>query len=558
MLSNRLRRLNRYREIVSILGKYGYGFLIEDVGLSDLLSIKDRFAASFKQGDSEETGTRIRELLEELGPTFVKLGQLLSIRSDLLPVEIIRQLEKLQDEVTPVPAAEILEKIKVELGNPVEELFHSFNEECIGAASIGQVHEATLHTGEKVVVKVQRPGIRKTVYTDLQILQDLSRLVEERYSWARDYHITEMMEELAESIKNELDYIEEGRNMETVQLQFQGNESFKIPDVFWDYTTSHVLTMERIDGCKLTSLNEIHLQAGEKRKIADLLVEAFITQILREGFFHGDPHPGNLLYLTDTKQLGLIDFGQIGRLSSEMRYDVTSLMIGLMNEDTDQVVKAMYRLTDVPASVDEKKFYGDIERISKKYSHVPLGEMNFGMTISELFATAQDHRIRIPKDFLMLGKTLITVEGIISEIDPTLNLLTLAKPYGEQLVRERYDPLKMGKRFVENAEDLTGTLFNLPGKIEDVLEKTSEGNLKVEISLSEISDIFNKIDRISNQVSFSLTLLAFSIVVLGLIVGATFGTDTFLTSIHALEIGFVISFLMFLWIIYSILKSGRF
>ena len=558
MITDRLRRLNRYREIVAILGKYGYGFLIKDIGLTDLLSIKDRVRTGLSDENAQEMGTKIRDLLEELGPTFVKLGQLLSIRSDLLPIEILRQLEKLQDEVTSVPVDEIKEKIKAELGKPVEELFHSFNEECIGAASIGQVHEAVLQTGEMVMVKVQRPGIRKTVYTDLEILMDLSGLMETKYDWAKDYHMTEMMEELSDSIKNELDYMEEARNTELVQLQFDGNDSFRVPDIYWDYTTSNILTMERMNGIKLTDLGETNISKEEKRNVADLLVEAFVTQILREGFFHGDPHPGNLLYNHSKKQLALIDFGQIGRLSTEMRYNVTSLMIGLMNEDTDTVVKAMYDLTDVPSNVDEKRFYDDISRISKKYSHVPLGEMNFGMTINELFATAQEHRIRIPKDFLMLGKALITVEGIISEIDPSLNLLTLAKPYGEQLVRERYDPVKMGKKLFENAENLSDTLFKLPGKIEDVVDKTAEGNLKVEISISEIGQIFNKIDRISNQVSFSLTLLAFSIVVLGLIVGATFGTNTFMTSIHALEIGFAIAFLMFIWIIYSILKSGRF
>ncbi|MDP4170867.1 MAG: AarF/ABC1/UbiB kinase family protein [Bacillota bacterium] len=558
MLTDRLRRLNRYKEIVSIFVKYGYGYMVEEVGLNDMLSIKDRLIADFRHGNVEEVGNRMRDLLEELGPTFVKLGQLLSIRSDLLPIEIIRQLEKLQDEVTPVPVEEIKAKIKAELGSSVEELFKSFSNECIGAASIGQVHEAVLLTGEEVMVKVQRPGIRKTVYTDLEILLDLSTLVEQRYEWLEGYHLREMMEELADSMRRELDYMEEGRNTETVQLQFSENDTFKVPDIYWDYSTSHLLTMERIEGIKLNCLHDTNLNLEEKRKVADLLVDCFVTQILREGFFHGDPHPGNLLYNHDKKQLGLIDFGQIGRLSSSMRSDVTTLMIGLMHEDTDLVVKAMYRLTDVPTSVDKKQFYDDIDRISKKYSTMPLGQMNFGMTINELFATAHYHEIRIPKDFLMLGKTLITVEGIISDIDPTLNLLTLAEPYGKQLVKERYDPLKMGKRFFGQAEDFASTFLKLPGHVDDVLKKTKDGELKVNIGLSDLPELFNKIDRISNQVSFSLSLLAFSIVVLGLIVGSTFGPHTFLANIHALEIGFVISFLMFIWILYSIIKTGRF
>jgi ubiquinone biosynthesis protein len=218
----------------------------------------------------------------------------------------------------------------------------------------------------------------------------------------------------------------------------------------------------------------------------------------------------------------------------------------------------MYRLTYVPSSVDDKQFYDDIDRIRKKFSHTPLGELNFGLTINELFSSAHNHQIYIPTDFMMLGKTLITLEGIIKDIDPSLNLLELAKPYGQQLLMERYNPVKFGKRLLKDAEDMTESFTKIPGQLEEVLQKTSEGDLKVKISVHELEDIFAKIDRLSNKFSFSLTLLAFSIVILGLIVGATFGTNTILTSIHAVEVGFVIAFLMFLWIIYSIIKTGRF
>lgn len=558
MKTSGISRLNRYKEIVSLLVKHGFGYLVEEIGISKTLSIKDRLIADFKQRNPQEMGYRLRHLLEELGPTFIKLGQLISIRSDLLPVEVIRELELLQDQVSHVPIAEIKEKIRLAFGKPAEEVFLSFNEEPVGSASIGQVHEAVLPDGQKVLVKVQRPKIKETVYADLAIVNDILRMMENRYEWAAHYQLTDLMDELAESIKKELDYLEEGRNTETIQLQFENNSSIIVPEIFWDYSTADILTMERIDGVKITEIAQLRLSNEEKRRVADLLVESFVTQILREGFFHGDPHPGNILYLPETKKLGYIDFGQIGRLSSHKRYDVTTLMIGLMKEDTDLIVKAMYKLTRVPSTVDEKQFYDDIDRIRKKFSHTPLGELNLGLTINELFAAAHNHNIYIPTDFMMLGKSLITVEGIISDIDPTLNLLELAKPYGEQLYMERYNPVDFGKKIWSNAEDLTENFIKIPGQVEEVLQKTAEGDLKVKISVHELDDIFSKIDRLSNKVSFSLTLLAFSIVVVGLIVGATFGTNTILTSIHALEVGFVIAFFMFLWIIFSIIKTGRF
>ncbi|PFN96772.1 ABC transporter [Bacillus sp. AFS076308] len=558
MGTNGIRRLNRYREIVSLLVKHGFGYIVQEVGLTDTLTLKDRLMADFKQGNSKEMGYRLRHLLEELGPTFIKLGQLLSIRSDLLPVEVIRELELLQDHVNQVSINEIKDKIQLEFGQSVEDVFVRFNETPVGSASIGQVHEAVLPTGQEVMVKVQRPKITETVFADLELIKDLSKMMENHYDWAEQYHITDLMDELSESIKNELDYMEEGRNTETIQLQFENHNGIKVPEIYWDYTTAKILTMERIEGIKITEIQQLNLNQEEKRQIADRLVESFVTQILREGFFHGDPHPGNILYNPNTQQLGFIDLGQIGRLSSRKRYDVTTLMIGLMNEDTDLIVKAMYRLTYVPLSVDDKQFYDDMDRIRKKFSHTPLGELNFGLTINELFSVAHNHQIYIPTDFMMLGKTLITLEGIASDIDPSLNLLELAKPYAQQLLVERYNPVKFGKRLLTDAEDMAESFTKIPGQLEEVLQKTSEGDLKVKISVHELDDIFTKIDRLSNKFSFSLTLLAFSIVVLGLIVGATFGSNTILTSIHALEVGFVIAFLMFLWIIYSIIKTGRF
>ncbi|MCM3121908.1 MULTISPECIES: AarF/ABC1/UbiB kinase family protein [unclassified Mesobacillus] len=558
MLTDRLRRLNRYKEIGSLFVKYGFGYVLEEVGLFHILSLKDKVKAEVKDGNTQEMGYRIRCMLEELGPAFIKLGQLLSIRSDLLPDEIVKELELLQDQVPPVQVEEIKKKIQHEFGRPVTEIFHFFNEDYVAAASIGQVHEAVLHSGESVMVKVQRPGIKNTVLTDLEILRDFAKLIEQRYDWAQYYNITDMVEELSESIRRELDYSEEARNTDMVQLQFEDCDSIKVPLIFHDYSTTQILTMEKAEGIKLNELNAMVAGKEEKRKIADLLVSAFITQILKEGFFHGDPHPGNILYSLEKQQLVFIDFGQVGRLSASMRYHSASMMMGIMQQDTHRIVKAIFRMAYVPSDIDEQHFYDHVDGIRKTVELSSKDGLSLGLTVKELFAAAQEHRIILPKEMTMMGKALITIEGIISELDPTLDMIEIAKPYGEQLMRERYDPIKMGKRLLNQAEDLSDTFVNIPNQVENVLDKASKGDLKFEISLSEINRILNKFDRISNQVSFSLTLLAFSIVVLGLIVGATFGNNTILTSVPAIEIGFFIAFGMFLLIIYSILRSGRF
>lgn len=558
MITSRLRQLNRYREIVSLIAKYGYGYIIEEIGLRHLLTTKDKVILDFKEGNVKDYGSRLRSLIEELGPTFIKIGQLLSIRSDFLPAEMLLELEDLQDRVPTVPISEIKETIIKELGYPVEEIFQEFNDDCVAAASIGQVHSAVLKTGEKVMVKVQRSGIHKVILTDLEILKDLSNLLEKRYKIAKDYHLSAVVNEISKSIKKELDYMQEARNTETVKTQFEGHNRIKVPTVYWDYTTSKILTIDAMPGVKITDRQITSMPIKRKSKVADLLVEAFVRQIFVEGFFHADPHPGNLLFDCNREELALIDFGQVGRLTVRMRFDATTLLIGLMKEDSTTIVKAIYRLAEVPPTLDEAQFYDDIERIRKKYIHIPLGELNLGIAVQEVFSAAQHHNIIINSDLTMTAKTLITVEGIVKEIDPEINLLTLAKPYGEKLLMDRYNPANVGKRILENAETFSDSLTTIPGRMERLIDKLVEGEMKVDIRLIEMKELLRKFDRSANMVSFSLSLVALSIILLGMIIWKSFGEVTFLTKIPIIEIGLVVAAVMFLRILYSIIRSGRF
>lgn len=558
MITSRIRQLNRYREIVSLIAKYGYGYIIEEIGLRHLLTTKDKVVLDFKEGNVRDYGSRLRCLIEELGPTFIKIGQLLSIRSDFLPAEIIQELEKLQDNVPQMPVQEIKETIRKELGYPVEELFQEFNDDCVAAASIGQVHSAVLKTGEKVMVKVQRSGIHKVIFTDLEILKDLAVLLEKRYQIAEDYHLSAVVNEISKSIKKELDYLQEARNTETIKTQFEGHKYIKVPTVYWEYTTSKILTIDAMPGVKITDRLITSMPIARKSKVADLLVESFVRQIFVEGFFHADPHPGNILFDCDREELALIDFGQVGRLTARMRFDATTLLIGLMKEDSVTIVKAIYRLAEVPTTIDENQFYDDIERIRKKYIHIPLGELNLGIAVQEVFAAARHHNIIINSELTMTAKTLITVEGIVKEIDPEINLLTLARPYGEKLLLDRYNPANMGKRILENAETFSDSLTTIPGRMEKLIDKMVEGHMKAEISLSEMKGILKKFDRGANIISFSLSLVALSIFLFAIIVGNSLGEETIFTKLPIVEVGLSVAVFMFLRILYSIFRSGRF
>lgn len=552
----RMRHMNRYREIATVLVKYGFGYIVKEVGLFHLLSLPKRMVADLHTEEVKPIGIRLRLLTEELGPTFIKLGQLLSIRRDFLPGKLSEELEKLQDDVTPADSSIIKQMIAEELGAPCDKIFKQFDDRCLAAASIGQVHKATLNTGETVVVKVRRPNIENKVETDIEILRDLARLVEQHFVWAKHYQIGDIVDELATAIRNEMDYSQEGRNTEKIKKQFENDENILIPSVFWEYSTKKVLTSDYIDGEKFTNLKNLSPERFDKKVLAERLVQSFLNQVLTEGVFHGDPHPGNMFFLPGNK-IAYIDFGQVGTLSNDMKQNFASLVIGLMRKDTDTLLHTVRNMAVMPEDIDDNRLRADLDKLRDKYADVPLKEIDIGDAVTDLFNTTQSHRIIIPKEYTMLGKALMTIEATITDLDPKLSLIHLAKPYGKKLLLDRFNPKNVFSKVRNEVTDLAEIMFQLPGQFRDTLTKISKGRTKLEMSIPQIDKLLLKMDRVSNRVSFSITVLAFSIVIVGLIIGATFG-NSFLSKIPAIEIGFVIAFLMFLWLIFSILRSGKF
>jgi ubiquinone biosynthesis protein len=540
--------------------RHGFGFTIKELGLSELLSFPKRFFPEGTKGPfNKSTGERIRLFLEELGPTFVKIGQVASTRYDVLPADIISELENLQDQAPPFPNETVEKIIEDELGQPIADLFKEFNVEPLAAASIGQVHYAVLKTGEPVAIKIQRPNMRKTIETDLEILQDLALLAEQRLDWAAHYQIRDIVDELAKSLLEELDYTIEGRNSEKIAKQFKDDSKIFIPKVFWDYTTKKVLTMEYVEGIKLNEAEKLKEAGNNPKELAKNVVNSILKQVLVEGYFHGDPHPGNILALPGD-DIVFLDFGMVGRLSSEMKNNLASLVIALMRKKTDDVVKSIMHMGIVPENIDVSSLRADVDQLYEKYYDVALSTTSLAQVIGDLFTVAYRHHIRIPSDLTLLGKTLLTMEGMVVKLDPEISILKVAEPFGKRLLLERYDPKNVAGNVWDQLVEMGGFVNDLPKTLNEISILLKKGKVKQEISIPDNDKILNKLNRISNRIAFSISLLSFSIVFMGLIIGSSLSgkTSTFLLKIPTVEIGFGVTIFMFLFLIYSILKSGKF
>lgn len=553
-----MRHISRYRDIVIALVRHGFGIVVEEIGFAHFLSFPQRLFFETKGKDSKTTGERIRLVLQELGPTFVKLGQIASTRPDLLPEDIVRELEKLQDRVPPFSFQEVREIVQEELGGDLEEIFCHFEDSPLAAASIGQVHQAILCSGEKVAIKIQRPNITTVIETDLEILQDLATLAEHRLEWAARYQIRDMAEEFSKSLRAELDYTIEGRNAEKISNQFRDDSKIYVPKVFWEYSTKRVLTMEYIEGVKFNELEKLKQKGYNAKMLAESLAKAIFHQIFIDGFFHGDPHPGNVLVLPG-EVIAFIDFGMVGRLTPEMKYHFSSLVIALMRQSTDGVIKAILLMGLVPDDVDMMQLRDDVEQLREKYYGVPLSQISLGKAVNDLFSVAFRHSIRIPAALTLLGKTLLTIEGVVEKLDPDFSILNIAEPFGRQLLKERLHPKSLAETAWKHVSDYGELLFDLPKHIKELTSLIKRGRLRLEIDIPELDLLLKKLDRISNRLSFSIVLLAFSIIMVGIIIGSSLGRQsTLLWKIPAIEIGFGVATLMFLWLLYSIFKSGRF
>jgi len=539
------------------LMRHGFGYMVEELGLNNLLSLPRRLVTQ-EVYEGVTLGERIRRVLEDLGPTFVKLGQLASTRSDMLPESIIQELVKLQDHVPPFPVETARDIVEQELGQPLDEIFASFDPVPLAAASIGQVHRAVLLGGQSVAVKVQRPGVLRMMSRDLEILKDLTILAERKLDWAKQYGLARMAEEFSRALLAELDYSQEGRNAEKIAQQLAGFEKVYIPEIHWDYTSARVLTMEFVEGMTLNRRQELLDKGVNLKHLAEQLVDVMLRQIFIDGFFHADPHPGNVMLMEDGR-LVLIDFGMVGRLSEEMKGHLSSFVIALMRKNTDAMIRAIMRLGILDEESDRRALRDDMDILREEYYDVPFSRVSIGKALNDLFRVARRHHLVIPPDLAMLGKTMLTLEGVVANMDPSFSIVQMAEPFGRQLLKERFSSRRVQRKLLGGALELAESLIELPAQARQLSALISKGKLRVEVVLPEMQGMQRKLDRIGNRLAFSIVLLSFSIIMVGLIIGSSLRSEpSVLWNFPTVEIGAIVALLMFIWLLYSIIKSGRF
>ncbi|OXM15141.1 ABC transporter [Paenibacillus herberti] len=564
--------MQRYREIALAFARNGFGYFVRELGLMKLIP-HWRSVESRHHSEVRTTGERLRSFLQELGPTFVKLGQIASTRHDIFPPDIIAELQKLQDKVPPVPFDEIKRVLEEELGAPLESVYRDFRKEAVAAASIGQVHYARLRSGEEVAVKVQRPGIRKTVETDLEILRNLARIAEHRLHWAKQYGAVELVEELSSSLTAELDYTLEGRSAERIASHFTDRSNVHIPSIWWDLSTRRVLTMEFMHGIQLHDVQALEQAGYDLTEIAEAVANLILEQVFISGHFHADPHPGNVLVMpqasgskhrdseavsSPTPVIGLLDFGMTGRLTPGLKGHFASLIIALRRQSTDGVIKAIEAMGLIPDSVDWQELRRDVDHLREKYYQVPFSDISLGEAVTDLFHVSYHHRIRMPADFMLLGKALLTLEGVITSLDPEFSVVAVAEPFGKKLFLERLKPDRLAESAANYAAEYVDLLADLPSRLRSFGRLLARGKLPLELSVRDVDRMMQKLDRISGRLSFSIVLLSFSIIMAGLVIGSSVGRQPGLLSrFPVLEIGFTIAAVMFLYMIVSIFRSGK-
>jgi ubiquinone biosynthesis protein len=560
MVANWYKKLNRSRHIVMVFANHGFGSLIDRLGIFKYLKMKNQSGDNTQSEISRlSVGERLRMSLEELGPTFIKLGQIMSTRPDLLPIHIIHELEKLQDAVTPFSVNEVKETIESELGDQIEDIFKEFEDEPIATASIGQVHRAKLLSGKAVVVKVQRPNIEKNIALDLEILKDLASFVDNHTKLGKLYSFSKMADEFETTLKNELDFRTEGENAETFKENFINDNDVVVPNISWIHTTSHVLTMEEIKGISLRNFDALDQAGLDKTKIARNLASSILYQILRDGFFHGDPHPGNIMVLEENV-IAFLDLGMVGKLTPQRKNQFLKMLMGITLKDSKLIIQAIVELDAMSERINMRKLEKDIDRLRDQVLSVPLSEIKIGEVFNEVFDLAFSYNIMIPSEFTMLAKSLITMEGLVERLDPELNVLEIAEPIAGKLIFTLFSPEKIGKEILGGIMDYGNLVRKFPSSMLNFLEKLEHDDFTMQFKLNEADRFAKKIDSAFSRLSFSLVFLAISIIIAGAIVGLGLGAYAGIEALilTILKASLIIAGIMIVILIISVFRSNRF
>ncbi len=505
------RHLRRYQQVARILTRYGFGYVLTQLGIGRAI-IPGLEKLRFSTADilRATLPERMRMAVEDLGPTFIKLGQILSTRGDLLPPEFISELEKLQDTVPPTDFSLIQAQVESELKRPLAEVFPQFDPVPVASASLGQVHFATLADGQEVAVKVLRPGVERTIGTDLDILIELAALAQKRTEWGQYYNVVSLAREFADTLRKEQNYQQEGENMDRYRQMFAGVAYIRVPKVYWETTTRRVLTMERIQGIKINDVAGLEAAGLEPALVARRNIELVLKAVLHDGYFHADPHAGNFLVLPN-EVIALVDFGIMGELDDLERMGLVQLFVGLFREDAARVAGAMSDLGIATHAADMRKLTRDLDHLRMRYYGLDLEKIHAHSFFEDLMGLAFANRLVMPSDLVLVFKTIAMMEGIGLQLDPDLNIFQEVEPYVREVLIELESPVARLKDLAEQMRESSQAVMMLPRQLQRMLEQFESGEGNVGMELKGLDEPVRRVTAAADRLALALLAVAFVI-----------------------------------------------
>jgi ubiquinone biosynthesis protein len=554
------KNITRIRQIVNVFLKHGFGQFIELLNLQRFIPLrkKIKYFARWHRVERHTIPQRLRIAFSELGPSFIKLAQILASRPDLITSEYADEFKKLQDKVPSFPSDLARQMVEAEIGVPLEDVFSEFDDVPVAAASIAQVHNATLKSGEKVVIKVQRPDIREVIDTDTAILSAIARLMLRYIPESKYFDPHGIVNEFSRTVKKELDFVAEAKNAQRFKRNFRDVEDICIPEIHPDLLSGKVIVMERIEGVRIDDIRKIDSFGVDRADLARRGVNAYFKMIFEDGFFHADPHPGNIFVMPDGR-IGIMDFGIVGWLTEDMMENIASAFLAVLNKNFDRLIDLYVDLGLITDEVDlegfKREFKADLVNLLEPLYDATISEVNFPEYLEALTHLVIKHGLKVPSDLLLMNKTILILDNIGRQLDPKFNAVTAVEPYAAKLVKRRMDPQRVFDKTRDNFSEISGILIDTPKQLNRLLRKTMRDELSFKMDPIGMDKLITDIDRSSNRLAFSIIVAAI-IVGSSMLIQADVGGQIFgLPTVGA--IGFLVAILLGLRLLVSIIRSGR-